>query len=170
MYGAQPKGGYGGGNYGGGSYGGGGSGGASYAGGSFGGWKGFPGTNKGGWKGKGKGIMAFEEDEQKLGLDLHEEGQGQEETAIWGLQLDDKTEEQRDEKKVLTTKGAGKVKQHNRFATLASLEEEQDEGLIMAVSNEEYEGWKKVTATVDSASADHVAPEGEFEGVKMEPS
>jgi hypothetical protein len=40
----------------------------------------------------------------------------------------------------------------------------------MAVSQEEYAGWGKVTCSVDSASADHVAPQEEFAKFKLEPS
>jgi hypothetical protein len=118
-------------------------------------------------------------------MDLHEED-GREELTVWGLRLDDEEEkrthvegddEGRKQTITLTTAKSTirgvrvpQKKEQNRFAVLASLEEEQDEAMIMSVTKAEYEGWRRVTATVDSASADHVSPEEEFKGFKMEPS
>ncbi len=155
-----------------------------YGRGHFGGWKGYSGMSKGGWTGKGKGIMAFGVGEEDVNpeIDLHEEEYGAEELGVWGLRMDEEeeTEEEpgghRQQQRFTGTSvtsvmtGARLKRGPNRYAALASLEEEKDEALIMSVGKAEHEGWRKVTATVDLASVDHVSPQEAFQGFKLEPS
>ena len=151
------------------------------------------GANQGGgqWN-RNRGVNAFENDDEEDGdLNMHED-HGHD-FAVWSLQeekkivyetvddsddeeehvpeLDDSSDEEEEPFILVTNK---KIKVQNRFAPLqevGSLTLEPEEPQVMSVEEQKPKGgWKKVTVTVDSGSADHVAPEAEFSAFQLEES
>jgi hypothetical protein len=147
-----------------------------------------------GGKGNG-GINSFEED----GMDTHENPvmmnsdghMANNEMAMWSLQVDNKEEEAAPELSISSDKEAEYVKvvnknklrantmmqpkfvHKNKFQELLEvgcLVEEEGEQMVATCQETEDRCWRKVTATVDSGSANHVAPEGEFDHIKLEQS
>ena len=73
-------------------------------------------------------------------------------------------------KKTKPTTKKTTAKPTNRYSELALLRDEEEEGMMMAMNSttekkEEYEGFVKVTATVDSGSAEHALPSDSFNKV-----
>lgn len=144
---------------------------------------------KGSWKGKGpmdihqlmESVPHNHEDDEKQ----QEEPGGDGEEQMWAMwSLTECTEEeavpnltdssddeefqkvQKKKKKVQRKKSAHVCA--NRFAALALLEEDEEEEqpiMMHEEAKEEYVGYVKVTATVDSGSAEHALPSKSFDKV-----
>jgi len=140
--------------------------------------------SKGGWKGKGPGDIHqlmesaphnHEGDEQH---DEEQGGDGEEQMwAMWSLTeeevapslVDSSDEEdiQKVQKKKMTKKKKPVTTRAsaNRFAMLLEDEEEEEQIMMHEESKDEYAGYVKVTATVDSGSAEHAMPSKSFDKV-----
>jgi len=142
---------------------------------------------------KGYGVNSMEEMVENP--EMHEEPTMQEAEGVWALwglhheveeeqppRLVDSSDDEgfmvvEKKKKVKRVKTSKEFTNKNKFEDLRGVsclidEEAEDvEDIMMNIADKQDNGgWKKVVATVDSGSADHVAPEGEFSNIKMEPS
>jgi len=138
---------------------------------------------KGNWKGKGYGDMhAMMESapNNHEGEEKQEEesgGDGEEQMwAMWSLTEDDvphmtdssDEEEYKKTQKKKTTKKKTPTRTTttNRFLTLLEEDDEEEQHIMMhEEAREEQDGWVKVTATVDSGSAEHAMPSKSFDKV-----
>jgi len=140
---------------------------------------------KGNWKGKGPGDIhqlmesAPHNHEGEEQQEEEQGGDGEEQMwAMWSLTeevvpslVDSSDDEefqkvQKKKKKVQRKRTAHETA--NRFAELALLEndEEEEQHIMMhEETKEEYDGYVKVTATVDSGSAEHAMPSKSFDKV-----
>ena len=140
---------------------------------------------KGGWKGKGPGDIhqlmesAPHNHEGEEQQSEEQGGDGEEQMwAMWSLTeeeavpnlVDSSDEEnfqkvQRKKKMMKKKKPVTARANANRFAMLLEDEEEEESIMMHEESKDEYPGYVKVTATVDSGSAEHAMPSKSFDKV-----
>jgi len=128
-------------------------------------------------------VWALQE-EKEIVYEMIDESDGEEEVVFVKIdddgaeedlapELVDSSDDEEEPFVMVTRKKGKKIQLQNRFELLevGSLTLEPEEPQVMSVEQQQPKGgWKKVTVTVDSGSADHVAPEAEFPSFQLEES
>ena len=107
--------------------------------------------------------------------DNHEEEQDDESMAMWSLQEEDpqmprmvdSSDEDEDGFVMVKNKKKKVKKVHYKPAAMSMLEEQEDEQMMMNAELQETDEWQKITATVDSGSAEHALPTGSFNKIPV---